>query len=258
MANLNGDASQRIVVVTGGASGIGRACTETLIERIPGCRVVLIDNENQLLQSFSRTLGDNVLPIHADVANVDSVQDAFERAREWAGHDITDLVACAGNQAKRASVDLTAEEWHAILRVHLDGTFYCCQAAAKQMLNSGGGAIVTFSSVAELFAWPARLPYAVAKAGISALTRTLAVEWGGAGIRVNAVAPGYVNTPMMDSAIKSGRLTEDVTQLHALNRMAAPVEIATVVTFLLSSDASFVTGETLFADGGFRAKKVSW
>ena len=108
------------------------------------------------------------------------------------------------------------------------------------------------SSVAEFFGWPERVAYAVAKAGISALSRSLAVEWAPRSIRVNAIAPGYVETPMIVAARDRGELPDDPARQHALGRMAGPEEIARPVRFLLSDDASFVTGETLVADGGYR------
>jgi NAD(P)-dependent dehydrogenase (short-subunit alcohol dehydrogenase family) len=124
------------------------------------------------------------------------------------------------------------------------------------MIAAGGGSIVNFSSVAASFAWPNRLAYSVAKAAIGAFTRTLAVEWADHGIRVNAVAPGYVNTPMIRRAADEGVIdAEALAERHAVKRFAEPTEIAEVVEFLLSDRASFMTGEVVTVDGGFSAKR---
>ena len=137
-----------------------------------------------------------------------------------------------------------------MLDVHLSGSLYAAQLAAARMTD--GGAIVFFSSVAEFFGWPQRVAYAVAKAGVSALGRSLAVEWAERGIRINTIAPGYVETALIHSARDRGELPSDPAAQHTLGRMAAPEEIARPVRFLLSDDASFITGETLVADGGYR------
>jgi len=159
--------------------------------------------------------------------------------------------------ASSTTVDLDQADWHSVLGVHLDGTLWAAQAAARSMIAHGrGGAIVNFCSVAMDFGWPRRLPYSVAKAGVAALTRTLAVEWAKDRIRVNAVSPGYVDTPMIHDAASVGLLDVDVkARDHALGRLAQPDEIAEVVEFLLSDRSSFVTGEVVRVDGGFSAMK---
>ena len=245
-----------VTVITGGASGIGAQAAQLLMERDELAKVVVLDLSLDRAQEFGAAYPDRVLLRALDITDRQAVVDAFDAARQWAGRGVTQLICCAGIQRRIPSIELDPTNWRAVLDVHLDGTLWPCQAAAKHMEEEGGGAIVTFSSVAQQFAWPGRLPYAVAKSGISALTRTLAVEWAPLGIRVNAVAPGYVDTPMIAAAIASGQLTQDVRALHALNRLANADEIAKAALFLLSEDASFITGEVLFVDGGFSVRKV--
>ena len=125
------------------------------------------------------------------------------------------------------------------------------------MLAAGEGAIVNIASIAGRFGHPRRLPYSVGKAAIGALTRTLAVEWARGGVRVNAVAPGYVETPMVREGESLGLFSrEEAEEMHAMKRLAAPEELADPIVYLLSAGAAFITGETLYADGGFSVLKA--
>jgi NAD(P)-dependent dehydrogenase (short-subunit alcohol dehydrogenase family) len=236
-----------VTVVTGAASGIGRAVTVDLLDQTDHA-VVGID-----LSWPEGGLAEGVIPLTADVADSASLGAAFAELDSLSLGVVTRLVCAAGITQRVPTLDLSADQWHRMLAVHLDGALFACQQSAARMRD--GGAIVLFSSVAEFFGWPERASYAVAKAGLSALARSLAVEWAPMGIRVNTIAPGYVDTPLVRGARERGELAVEPAGLHALGRLADPEEIARPVRFLLSADAAFVTGETLVVDGGYRILK---
>jgi NAD(P)-dependent dehydrogenase (short-subunit alcohol dehydrogenase family) len=243
--------SSRVAFVTGAARGIGMAIAETFANE--GCSVVVADLDAAEAENVAQRLdpaGERALARRLDVTDTSSVDAAVAATLDKFGR-LDALLNVAGTINPQPSQDVTDKDWSDLLAVHLDGTFRCCRAAYPALARSETAAIVSISSVAAKIGIPMRLSYSAAKAGIEGLTRVLAVEWAEAGIRVNAVAPGYTMTKRMEGTIASGLLDEtQVTRLIPMRRFAAPEEIASAVYFLASPKASYVTGQTLYADGG--------
>ena len=253
------DQSPGVAIVTGSAGGIGSAIVGTLLGRDPAVLVAAVDLRPGHARPLTNRYGmDRISEIVCDVADPNSVRTAAQQIEQW-GRPVRSLVNCAGIQLAGPSAEFAPEDWQKVLDINLSGTFFWCQEAGRRMMAAGGGAIVNFSSVAEFFGWPLRAPYAATKAAVSSLTRTLATEWAHLDVRVNAVAPGYIDTPLARSAIEGGRLSKpEADALHAQRRFAATSEVAAAVCFLLSPEAGFITGETLKVDGGLCAKKLDW
>lgn len=246
------------VVVTGGASGIGLATVKVLLQRGTR-RVAILDlgeldagERGPIVEQFGEA---SVVTIRCNVSDRAAVWAALE---ELASDDLAGLVCCAGNLLAKPSLELTDGDLSYVWDVHLLGTLFAAQAAADWWIRNGApGAVVFTSSVAAGFGWAGRLPYAVAKAGIEAMTRSLAVEWAQHGIRVNAVSPGSVDSPLMADGKRPPGIKplSEVAGRHALGRVAQPEEIAEVIAFLLSARSSFMTGAVVPVDGGFTITK---
>jgi NAD(P)-dependent dehydrogenase (short-subunit alcohol dehydrogenase family) len=243
------------IMVTGAASGIGRAVVQALAVEERVRHVTAVDLAQEQLEEVVRHLGPHVSAVVCDVRDRVRMRSVVEEARS--DGIFTGLVNAAGNYTVKPSLEVDHSVLMAVLETHVEGTLYASQAVARAFIEHGkGGSIVNMSSVAAGFAWPQRLPYAIAKAGVEAMTRTLAVEWAEHRVRVNAIAPGYVDTPMVRDAAARGVFDlERRVRLSALKRLADPHEIATTVLFLLSEASSFVTGATIRVDGGFGVLK---
>jgi NAD(P)-dependent dehydrogenase (short-subunit alcohol dehydrogenase family) len=226
-----------VAVVTGAAQGIGAAVADAL--EAAGAIVARTDLEGAQFD--------------LDVTDRPSVEGTLAEIAERLG-ELSILVNNAGINRIGPSETLPDERWQQVLDVNLTGTFRCAQAAGVRMLTTGRGAIVNVASISAFVGMPGRAAYCAAKAGVVALTRVLAVEWAARGVRVNAVAPGYVGTPMVEQAIAAGLLDEDELAARTpLARVASPAEIADAVVYLASPAARYVTGQTLVVDGGYLA-----
>jgi NAD(P)-dependent dehydrogenase (short-subunit alcohol dehydrogenase family) len=244
----------RSALVTGGGSGIGRAIAIGLAEA--GAGVVLAGRRPEPIEEAAehvRSKGVKAAAIPADVRDRDQVRALIEATRaELGGLDA--LVHAAGVHSLARSAELDDDEVTEVVEANLIGAFRVVREAGRAMLDDGGGAMVTIASLASLGGFPGRAAYGISKAGVVSMTQTLGVEWADRGVRVNALIPGFVHTPMSDSLVERGALDlEALERRTPMGRRAEPVEMAGPAVFLLSDAASFVTGQTLVADGGWSA-----
>ena len=235
----------KIAVVTGGAKGIG-AATARMLERA-GARVVTFDLN-------ASAAADSAVGFAVDVTNEAAVQDAFGRvSRDLGGIDI--LVNNAGRVARKPAVDLPVEEWQAVLDVNLTATFVCSRVAHSYIRKRGGGAIVNVASIMGLSGglFP-NASYQASKGGVVNLTRALALEWAADGIRVNAVAPTFVDTEMTTAIFSNPDLLNNVMQHTPLGRLPDTDDVAAAILYLCSGAARCVTGIVLPVDSGYLAR----
>lgn len=239
-----------IAVVTGVSEGIGRAVVEVLAAA--GARVAATHHNADVCARVAAALGDGHAGVVMDVASRDSIEAAANEVAERLGEP-TILVNNAGINRIAQAESLSEDDWQAVLDVNLTGAFRTCQVFGRRMLAKGRGCIINIASIvgAET-ATPGRAAYASSKAGLVGLTRVLGIEWASRGVRVNAIEPGPVRTPMVERAIADGILDEgEIVERIPAGRIAEPVDIARAVLLLASREAAFITGQTLVVDGGY-------
>ncbi|MBX2884611.1 MAG: SDR family oxidoreductase [Granulosicoccus sp.] len=239
---------QKTAVITGAARGIGRAIASRFLN--DGYQIALLDiDETTLMNTAAELSSSSVLPVICDVANPQSVDTAIGEVVKAFGQ-INALVNNAGIATFKPFGETTHEEWSAILSTNLNGAFYCSQSCLPQLLASGDGSIVNITSISGLRGSTLRTAYGTSKAALAHLTVQMAAELGNQGVRVNAVAPGPVDTAMAKK-VHSAAIREDYHKAIPLNRYGSEEEIANVVAFLCSSDSSYVNGQQIAVDGGF-------
>jgi len=238
----------QVVVVTGAARGIGDAIGRAFLEQ--GATVVSLDMQDPA----EPRAGGRYL--RADISDPASVRAAFGDIAGREGR-VDVLVNNAGIQRVGLIGEMAYDMWSAVIDTNVTGAFLCDSEAAPLMRRQGSGAIVHIASGAAFNGLPGRAAYSVAKAGLLALTRVLAVELAPAGVRVNAVAPGFTRTGLVNQALADGSLQEDwMVERVPMGRLAEPDEIARVVRFLAGPEASFVTGQVIVVDGGWTIQGI--
>jgi 3-oxoacyl-[acyl-carrier protein] reductase len=240
--------------VTGAGSGIGKAIAIGLGQA--GAGVVLAGRRREAIEEAAdhvRAHGAEAVAVSADVREQEDVRALIAGARDRLG-GVDALVHAAGVHSLARSAELGEDELAAVLESNLIGAFRVVREAGVAMIEDGGGAVVTIASLASLGGFPGRVAYGVSKAGVVSLTRTLGVEWADRGVRVNALVPGFIHTPMSDSLVERGALDlEALERRTPMGRRAEPEEMVGPAVFLLSDAASFITGQCLVADGGWSA-----
>jgi NAD(P)-dependent dehydrogenase (short-subunit alcohol dehydrogenase family) len=248
---MSGRVADKVAIVTGGASGIGMKTAQLLAQE--GASVVVADidqTKGQEVAAAIESAGGLACFVRTDVSDPSQVNDLIDKAVDRYGRlDVMHnnaFWAVLDNPA----VETSDAEWDRTLAVSLTGAFYGCRAARPAMLANGGGVIINMSSVAGVKTSPRTAAYAAAKGGILSLTRSIALDYGRAGIRANAIAPGTIETPATTAVLSDDARRQYLTEKILMGRLGQPEDIAAAVLYLASEESAFMTGQVLTIDGG--------
>jgi len=252
-ANDHFNLSGKVALITGSSKGIGKCIAMELARA--GAKVVIVSRHpeegRKIAQEIEKTYSP-AMALYADISRTDTLLPMVEAAIDRMGK-IDILVNNAGTNIRKPALDFREDEWDIVLNTNLKGTFFCSQAVAKTMADAGGGKIINISSAAGGKAVPWLTPYSVSKAGIIHLTRALAIEWARYNITVNAIAPSYMETPLTREWLSDPKRREVIAKRSPLNRVGQPTDLTGAVLLFASDDSNFITGQTVFVDGGSSA-----
>jgi len=241
-------ATKPLALVTGGVQGIGFACAQALAEL--GATPIISDINAEGLDESVKQLGNGAVGVHCDMADTDQITKMFDQIASDHG-PVSMLVNCAGIAAPGDFLETSIDQFKQVIDVNLVGTWLSMQLAAKQMIaNKIEGSIINMSSINAVVAIPSIAAYCASKGGVSQLTKSASLALAPHNIRVNAVGPGSIDTAMLASVNSNPEAMKMVMSRTPMQRLGSAAEIANVVAFLASDKASYITGETIYADGG--------
>jgi 3-oxoacyl-[acyl-carrier protein] reductase len=238
----------KVAIVTGGGQGIGRATAITFARE--GAKVVVADMNEEATKAVAEEItssGGQAIPVVVNVTQSDSVDAMVQATVDWGG-TIDVLVNNAGITKDSRLQKMGEDAWDAVINVNLKGVWLCGKAASAKMLEQGSGSIINASSIVGLYGNFGQSNYAATKGGVIAMTQTWAIEMGPKGVRVNAIAPGFTMTPMLETVPQ--KVLDDISSKTPMRRLGTPEDIANAYLFLASDESSFITGQVLAVSGG--------